>query len=183
VSDRPVPAALRQLPNALTLLRFAAVPVFAVAFLDAGDGAAWGAGVLFGAAAATDQVDGWLARRWHVQSQFGRIADPLADRLMISVAAVLLWHAGRLPWPAALLVLSRDVLLVAGYKLFAPRGVTVDVTMLGKVATWVLYLGLAMAIITDKGTDWPLWIFWAGVALALAAGAQYAARARVAVRG
>jgi CDP-diacylglycerol--glycerol-3-phosphate 3-phosphatidyltransferase len=178
MSIEPVSPVLRQIPNALTIVRFAAVPVFAVAFLNAGDGAAWGAGVIFGAAAITDQIDGWLARRWHVESQFGRVADPLADRLMISVAAVLLWYDGRLPWPGALLVLLRDVILVVGYKLLAPRGVTVEVTMLGKVATWILYLGLALLIVTDEGTEWPLWIFWLGVALALGAGAQYVARAR-----
>jgi CDP-diacylglycerol--glycerol-3-phosphate 3-phosphatidyltransferase len=178
MSTESVPATLRQIPNALTIIRFAAVPAFVVAFLAADDGAAWGAGFLFGGAAITDQLDGWLARRWRVESQFGRIADPLADRLMISVAAVLLWHEGRLPWLAALVVLSRDLLLVAGYKLLAPRGVTVDVTRLGKAATWILYLGLALVIVTDKGTDWPLWIFWLGVALALGAAAQYVTRAR-----
>jgi CDP-diacylglycerol--glycerol-3-phosphate 3-phosphatidyltransferase len=180
----PVPATLRQLPNALTIVRFAAVPVFAIAFLAAGDGAAWGAGFLFGGAAITDQIDGWLARRWHVESRFGRIADPLADRLMISVAAVLLWHEDRIPWPAALIILSRDLLLVVGYKLLAPRGLEVEVTRLGKVATWVLYFGVAMVIVTDKGTDWPVWVLWLGIALSLGAAAQYVSRARrVALQG
>jgi CDP-diacylglycerol--glycerol-3-phosphate 3-phosphatidyltransferase len=178
MNSTPVPATLRQLPNALTIVRFAAVPAFVVAFLAAGDGAAWGAGFLFGGAAITDQLDGWLARRWHVESQFGRIADPLADRLMISVAAVLLWHEDRLPWPAAVIVLSRDLLLVIGYKLLAPRGVEVEVTLIGKIATWVLYLGVSLVIVTDKGTDWPLWIFWLGVALSTAAAVHYVARAR-----
>jgi len=183
MTTESVPAVLRQLPNALTIVRFAAVPVFAIALLDAGEGAAWGAGIIFGAAAITDQIDGWLARRWHVESQFGRIADPLADRLMISVAAVLLWYEGRLPWPGALIVLLRDVILVVGYKLLAPKGVTVEVTMLGKAATWILYLGLALLIVTDEATRWPLWIFWLGVALALGAGAQYVLRARRTVAG
>ena len=178
MSSESVSPVLRQLPNVLTIVRFVAVPIFAVAFLAAGDGPAWGAGIIFGAAAVTDQVDGWLARKWHVESQFGRVADPLADRLMISVAAVLLWYDGRLPWPGALLVLLRDVILVVGYKVLAPRGVTVQVTMLGKVATWILYLGIALLIVTAESTRWPLWIFWLGVALALGAGAQYVLRAR-----
>jgi CDP-diacylglycerol--glycerol-3-phosphate 3-phosphatidyltransferase len=153
------------------------VPAFAVLFIAAGKGAAWGAGIFFGAAAITDQVDGFLARRWHVESQFGRIADPLADRLMISVAAVLLWWHDRLPWPGALLVLGRDLILIVGYKLLAPRGVTVHVNTLGKAATWVLYAALSFLIVTEQGTDWPLWLFWVGVALAIAAAAQYLARA------
>ena len=64
---------MRQLPNALTLLRFAAIPVFVVLYVQAGDGPAWWAGAVFAAAAATDQLDGWLARRWHVESEFGKV--------------------------------------------------------------------------------------------------------------
>lgn len=169
---------LRQLPNALTVARFAAIPVFALLYVAAGDGPAWWAGLVFAAAAVTDQLDGWLARRWRVESQFGKIADPLADRLLISLAAVLLWADGRLPWPAAVIVLGRDVLLVAGYKLVVPRGYAFEVSALGKLATWVLYLALACVLVTEKGTDWPLWLFWTGVALALAAAAQYVLKAR-----
>ena len=61
---------------------------------------------------------------------------------MISSAAVLLWHEDACRGPPRVIVLSRDLLLVVGYKLLAPRGVTVDVTRLGKAATWILYLGL-----------------------------------------
>ncbi len=168
----------QQLPNILTLLRFAAVPVFAALFVSAGSDAAVAAGLFFAGAAATDQIDGWLARRWHVESRFGRIADPLADRVMISVAAILLWRDGRLPWPGALIVIGRDLLLVVGYQLLAPRGVAIGVTRLGKLGTWLLYAALTGLIVTDRGTDWPLWLFWVGVAVALGAGAQYAVAAR-----
>jgi phosphatidylglycerophosphate synthase len=106
------------------------------------------------------------------------VADPLADRLMIGVAVILLWADGRLPWPAAVIVLSRDLLLVAGYKLVVPRGYEFEVTALGKLATWILYLSLGCVIVTEKGTDWPLVLFWAGVGLAVAAGAQYLVMAR-----
>ena len=172
-----------QIPNTLTLLRFAAVPVFAVLFLAAGNGAAVAAGVFFAGAAATDQLDGWLARRWHVESRFGKVADPLADRLMISVAAILLWHAGRLPWPGAVIVIGRDLLLVVGYQLLAPRGVAVEVTQLGKLGTWLLYAAMTGLIVTDKGTGWPLWLFWIGLGLALVAAAHYVLEARRAVDG
>jgi CDP-diacylglycerol--glycerol-3-phosphate 3-phosphatidyltransferase len=177
-----VSAPLRQLPNALTVLRFLAIPAFVVLFLEAGDGPAWWAGIFFAGAAATDQLDGFLARRWHVESEFGKVADPLADRLMIGVAVVLMWAEGRLPWPAALIVLARDLVLVAGYKLVVPRGYDFEVSLLGKIATWVLYASLALVLVTEKGTDWPLWIFWIGVALAVAAAVQYVAKARRGVR-
>jgi CDP-diacylglycerol--glycerol-3-phosphate 3-phosphatidyltransferase len=182
MSARPVPVALQQLPNALTVLRFAAIPLFVWLYVDAGDGPAWWAGIVFAAAAATDQLDGWLARRWRVESPFGKVADPLADRLMIGVAVVLLWADGRLPWPAAVIVLARDLLLVAGYKLVVPRGYDFEVSFLGKAATWILYFSLACVIVTEKGTTWPLVLFWVGVCLAVAAGAQYLLKARREVR-
>ena len=81
-----VPAPLAQLPNALTVLRLVLVPVFVAVFLAAGDGSSWAAGTIFLVAGLTDQLDGFLARRWRVESRFGKLADPLADRLMIDVA-------------------------------------------------------------------------------------------------
>lgn len=170
---------LRQhIPNALTIARFAAIPVFAWLYLEAGDGPAWGAGVFFAAAAFTDQVDGYLARRWHVESAFGKVADPLADRLMIGTAVVLMWATGRIPLLAAVVILGRDLALALGYKLLAPRGYELEVTFLGKTATWVLYAALGFVLVTQEGTGWPLVILWIGIALALGAAAQYVLRAR-----
>ena len=173
----------RWIPNALTVARFAAVPVFLVLLLAAGDGPAWGAGIFFAGAAATDQIDGYLARRWAVESEFGKVADPLADRLMIATAAVTLWATGRLPLVGALIVLGRDLLLVAGYKLVIPRGYDFEVNFLGKLATWVLYASLCFVIVTAEGTAWPLFVFWVGVGLAVAAAIQYVLRARRQVAG
>ena len=76
------------------------IPIYAALILTSDRRHSWAAAILFAAAAITDQIDGYLARRWHVESAFGKIADPLADRLLIDVAVVLLWHAGRLPWAA-----------------------------------------------------------------------------------
>ncbi|HSI98399.1 MAG TPA: CDP-alcohol phosphatidyltransferase family protein, partial [Gaiellaceae bacterium] len=136
------PELRRHIPNALTIARFVAIPVFAWLYLRAGDGAAWGAGLFFAGAAVTDQVDGYLARRWQVESRFGTIADPLADRLMIGTAVVLMWATGRIPLLAAAIVVARDLALVAGYKALAPRGLQLEVTFLGKLATWILYASL-----------------------------------------
>jgi CDP-diacylglycerol--glycerol-3-phosphate 3-phosphatidyltransferase len=171
----------RHLPNALTIARFAAVPVFAWLYLRAGDGAAWGAGLFFAGAALTDQIDGYLARRWDVHSAFGKVADPLADRLMIGTAIVLMWATGRIPLAAAVIVLARDLALVLGYKLIAPRGFELEVTFLGKLATWILYAALGFVLVTDEGTTWPLVLLWIGIVLALGAGVQYFLRARTAL--
>jgi cardiolipin synthase (CMP-forming) len=173
MAERVLTPRVAQIPNALTIARFAAIPVFIVLELDADGGKSWPAAIVFAAAAVTDQLDGWLARRWHVESRFGTVADPLADRLMIDAAVVLLWYHDRLPWIALLLILARDLVLVAGYKLVVPRGYELSVSFLGKVATWVLYASLALMLVTSEGTDFPYVLFWIGLALAMIAGAFY----------
>jgi CDP-diacylglycerol--glycerol-3-phosphate 3-phosphatidyltransferase len=178
MASRAVPAPLAQLPNALTVLRLALIPIFVALYLRAGDGSSWAAGWVFCAAGITDQVDGFLARRWHVESQFGKVADPLADRLMIDAAAILLAVEGKLPWVGAAIIVLRDALLVGGYKLLMPRGYELNVTMLGKIATWLLYLSVGILTVTGQATEWPLWLFWLALGLALAAAAQYVLKAR-----
>ena len=183
MSAPAVPAPLAYVPNALTVFRLALIPVFAAVLIPAEGGYSWPAAILFGIAGLSDQLDGWLARRWRVESAFGRIADPLADRLMIDAAVILLVVVHeRLPWPALALILARDALLIAGYKLIVPRGYELSVNFLGKAATWLLYAALAFVMVTHEGTQWPLWIFWTGLVLALAAGALYAMSAIRAVR-
>jgi CDP-diacylglycerol--glycerol-3-phosphate 3-phosphatidyltransferase len=177
MATRAVPAPLAQIPNALTAVRFGLIPIFVVLVLQAGGDGSWAAGGVFAAAAITDQVDGWLARHWRVESEFGKLADPLADRLMIDAAIVLLWIEGRLPWIALAVILVRDGILVGGYRAAAARGYDFSVTLLGKAATWILYAALATVLVTNDGTSWPLWLFWTGLALAVAAGLDYVVRA------
>jgi CDP-diacylglycerol--glycerol-3-phosphate 3-phosphatidyltransferase len=177
MATRVVPAPLAQLPNALTILRLLAIPVFVVLLLRTDGEGSWGLAALFAATALTDQVDGFLARRWHVESEFGKFADPLADRLMIDAAVFLLCLDNRLPWVALGVVLARDAILIAGYRVVRDRGYEFSVSTLGKVATWVLYAAITGVIASDRGTDWPLWLFWAGIALAVLAAVFYVAGA------
>jgi CDP-diacylglycerol--glycerol-3-phosphate 3-phosphatidyltransferase len=173
MATRAVPAPLAQLPNALTLSRLVLIPVFVALMVKAGDAHSWPAGLLFGAAGITDQVDGFLARAWHVESRFGKIADPLADRLMIDAAVILLVAYGRLPWPGLVVIAARDLLLLVGWRILAPRGIDVDVNLLGKGATWVLYAAIGFRIVTHDHTGWPLVLFWIGLAGAVVAAMFY----------
>src|ERR1051325_4817645 len=79
--DASVASALAKLPNALTIARLVLIPVFVVLLLGADGGHSWPAALVFAVAGVTDQIDGWLARRWHVESSFGKVADPLADQI------------------------------------------------------------------------------------------------------
>src|ERR687885_141149 len=103
MSVRAVPAPLAQLPNALTIARLVLIPVFVVVLLAADGGRSWPAAIIFGAAGITDQIDGFLARRWRVESEFGKYADPLADRLMIDAALAFTMVTDRgTDWPYVL---------------------------------------------------------------------------------
>ena len=177
MSARAVPLPLQQLPNALTIARLLLIPIFIALMLSAQSGHSWPAGIVFGVAGVTDQVDGFLARRWRVESEFGKVADPLADRLMIDAAVILLFVAHHMPWAGLAVVVGRDLALMVGYQAIAPRGYELHVNLLGKAATWLLYAGVGFLIVTHRSTHWPYWIFWTGLALAVAAGAVYAVSA------
>src|SRR5881275_3623298 len=154
MATRAVPAPLAQLPNALTLFRLVLIPIFVALVLASDQGHSWPAAIVLGVAGVTDQVDGYLARRWRVESQFGKVADPLADRLMIDAAVILLFAADHMPWAGLVVILGRDILLMLGYKIAAPQGYDLQVNIVGKAATWLLYLGIGFLLVTDRDTRW-----------------------------
>ena len=133
---------LARLPNALTIARLAVLPLFWWVLLEAENGRSALAFVIFGLASLTDWFDGWLARRYGSFSRFGRLADPLADRLLIDSAVILLWHHGRLPLLAPVLIIGRDLVLALGIGSAARHGYELSVVYLGKTATSVLMVGL-----------------------------------------
>ena len=167
----------RQLPNALTIGRIVLIPVYVWLITTCDGGRSWPAAIVFGVAGVTDQIDGFLARRWQVESRFGKIADPLADRLMIDAAVILLIHAGRLPW-LALLIPARDLVALVGTPIVMDRGYEFQVNLLGKAATWLLYAALGFVMVTHHGVTWPLWIFWIGLVVAFVSLAEYALKAK-----
>jgi cardiolipin synthase (CMP-forming) len=178
----PHPFVLR-LPNMLTIARLAVLPVFWWVLLEAHHGRSAWAFVIFGLASLTDWFDGWLARRHGSFSRFGRLADPLADRLLIDSAVLLLWHHGRLPLLAPALILGRDLVLALGIGSAARHGYELSVVYLGKTATSVLMVGLATMMLVPSSSSWPPVLFWAGLALSLAAGVVYLVSVRARSRG
>ena len=166
-----------RIPNALTIARIGLIPIYVWLITTCDGGRSWPAAIVFGVAGVTDQIDGYLARLWRVESAFGKIADPLADRLMIDCAVILLIHAGRLPW-LALLIPARDVVALAGTPILMGRGYEFQVNLLGKAATWLLYASLGFVMVTHDGATWPLVIFWIGLGLAFVALAEYAIKAK-----
>jgi CDP-diacylglycerol--glycerol-3-phosphate 3-phosphatidyltransferase len=167
---------LRWLPNALTIARLAALPAL-LALLIRADGptepaAAW----LFAAICVTDFVDGRLARALHAESRFGRLADPLADRLAVAVGLVGLILLDRVHWAGPALILARDGLSIAAFVWYARRGVMLAVDMPGKVASSLAMIATALALLSASPALDAL--FWTAVAASVLTLANYARTAR-----
>ena len=130
-------------PNLLSFLRIAAIPVFVILLLDENT-RLWGFLVL-GLVQATDWVDGYIARRYGQVSELGKVLDPLADRLAVGAALITFVVADLFPLWAALLVLVRDglVLLAAGV-IALTGGPRIEVRRIGKIATFTLMWGIPM---------------------------------------
>lgn len=124
-------------PNLLSFLRIALIPVFVALIVDP-DTTFWGL-ALFAVVAATDWVDGLLARRLGQVTELGKVLDPTADRIAMAAGLVALAVRGVFPWWAATLILVRDAAVLAvGAGLLVGRRVRLDVRPLGKVATFTL---------------------------------------------
>ncbi|QBI21603.1 CDP-alcohol phosphatidyltransferase family protein [Egibacter rhizosphaerae] len=173
-------------PNGITAVRLVGLPVFAWLVLGP-EAFGWAFGLLV-AIAATDWLDGYVARRFDQVSRLGIVIDPLVDRLLVVTTVVVLAVAGLVPWVLTILVLARDVLVVTGgFLLFGAAVPAIPVSRLGKAATALLLLGLPMFLLAAaldvtavRGVAWVATI--TGLALYYVAGVQYA-RAALALRG
>jgi cardiolipin synthase (CMP-forming) len=176
--SRRVSSAIRTVPNAVTLIRLLLMPV--CAWLLGTGRYGWGL-ALTAVVGSTDWVDGWLARRFGQVSRVGQLLDPLADRLLIASVAIALVIRGVVPWPAAVLLVARDLVLLAGWPLLKRRGIEPpEVILLGKAATLVLLLALPVLTLGATGVAVAgvahvlgLLLLWAGVAMYYLAGAVY----------
>ena len=129
-------------PNALSFVRIALIPVFVT--LLAGEGTRLAGFVLMGAVLSTDWVDGVIARRTGQVTELGKLLDPSADRLAMVAALVTLVVLDLFPLWAALLVVVRDVVVAGAGVYLLRKGIRIDVRILGKYATFTLMWGIPM---------------------------------------
>jgi CDP-diacylglycerol--glycerol-3-phosphate 3-phosphatidyltransferase/cardiolipin synthase len=138
------------LANILTLLRIAAIPVVVICFYSPMPYARPIAAVIFGLAAITDWIDGWVARRFGQTSRFGEFLDPVADKLMVSIVLVMLVQAesGWFEDIIAMIIIGREITISALREWMATIGerANVKVTMAGKVKTALQMFGIAFMV-------------------------------------
>ena len=145
---------LINLPNLLTLSRILVIPIVVGSFYVSGDYARWFACALFAAAAATDWLDGHMARRWAQQSELGRFLDPIADKLLVAATLFMLTATGRLSTEAvlpALVILCREILVSGLREFLAGLRVGMPVSRLAKWKTAIQMVAIGVLIIGDAG--------------------------------
>lgn len=134
----------------LTLFRIASIPVVVVCFYSAIPYARPIAAILFGIAAVTDLIDGWVARRFNQQSRFGEFLDPVADKLMVAIVLVMLVQAesGWFEDIIAMIIIGREITISALREWMATIGkrANVKVSMAGKLKTTFQMFGIAFMV-------------------------------------
>lgn len=171
--------------NALTALRIALVPVFALLLVhEAGDDPAWrlAAWVAFTAAVVTDRLDGEIARRHGLVTDFGKVADPIADKALVGTALVLLSVLGELSWWVTVVVLGRELGITLLRFVVIRHGV-MPASHGGKIKTVLqstaigLYLLPLAAWFGSWATTLAWWVMLAAVVVTVATGADYVVQA------
>ena len=152
------------LPNLLTLLRIALIPVFAVLFYLPVEWSHIAVAVVFAVAAWTDWLDGYLARRMQLTSAFGAFLDPVADKLMVAVALVMLVDMNPTPFPGmflalpAAVIIGREIVISALREWMAELGerAQVAVSVIGKIKTATQMLALVLLLYREPIGDFPI---------------------------
>ena len=139
-------------PNILTLLRILAIPVVVLVLLPpAGRNISFArslaAFVLFVAAGITDLFDGYIARRYGMVTSLGKLLDPLADKLLVCAAMIMLIPPGRVPAWMVVIVVAREIGVTALRGVASTEGFVIAASGLGKAKTLLLNIGLAMLIL------------------------------------
>lgn len=155
-------------PNLLTGSRIIAVPALVAAFYIPGDFGKWVVCVIFSAAAVTDFFDGYLARSWSMQSPFGRMLDPIADKLLVAAAILMLVYFDRAPILPALVIVCREIIVSGLREFLAEVQVGLPVSRLAKWKTGVQMTAIGFLL---AGSAAPWWLFaeqigWYGLWLA-----------------
>jgi len=174
---------VQHLPNILTIFRIAMIPALYLAFFIDGPIGDWLCVVIFTLACTTDFLDGWVARRYNVQSGFGRMLDPIADKLTVATCLMLLVH-GRMIADihllAAVIILCREILVSGLREYLMELRVSLPVSTLAKFKTTLQMVALGFLLSGEAGKEvWSisqeigLGLLWIAAGLTMVTGYDY----------
>lgn len=182
-------------PNLLTWLRIVMIPLFVGIFYFEQHWVSHAAQnltamLIFTAAAITDWLDGWLARRLNQTSAFGAFLDPVADKLMVAAALIILVQLGRVDAVIALIIIGREIAISALREWMASigKGKSVAVSMVGKIKTVAQMVAIPMLLYHDpigvfNPHYWGTWLIWGAAVLTLISMGYYLKMAWAAAKG
>jgi cardiolipin synthase (CMP-forming) len=172
-----------RLPNTLTVLRILLVPVFALAFMVPGETGRLSAFAIFCLAGISDALDGLAARKLRARSEFGRMLDPIADKILVGIALMMLVYNGVLhgiELIPALVILAREILVSGLREFLATVSVSVPVTRVAKMKTVLqmisigaMILGPSAEKIWPRAIDLAYALMWVAAALTVYTGFAY----------
>jgi len=164
-------------PNLLTFLRALLVPVILVLLLAEGPVARWWAFGIFLFAAATDSVDGWVARRWHGVTTWGQLADPIADKLLIIGSLASLAIIGELPvWAVVVIVAREAAVTVLRIVLVKRLDLVIPASVWGKAKTVSQVVAVAAFLLPGMPATVAMALLYLAVLLTIWSGLEYAFR-------
>jgi CDP-diacylglycerol--glycerol-3-phosphate 3-phosphatidyltransferase len=135
MTSTPSVSPILNLPNILTLARIAAIPLMAVLLLSPSQSAGFWAAALFSLASITDWLDGYLARRMGIVTVFGKFLDPIADKLIVMAALIMILPFGRVPAWMVLVILGREIIITGLRGIASSEGIVIQASDLGKYKT------------------------------------------------
>lgn len=174
---------IKNIPNLLTLMRIVFIPAIYIALMIDGHLGYWLAVIFYSIASITDFFDGWLARKLDVQSGFGRMLDPIADKLLIAVVLIILvdnktidgWHT-----IAAMIILSREILVSGLREYLTDLRVGLPVSQLAKVKTITQMVALGFLLsgpagqaVLEQSQLTGLFLLWIAAVLTVYTGYNY----------
>ena len=160
------------IPNKLTILRIILVPVFVACFYLPVEGAMYIAAAVFVVAYFTDMLDGYIARKYNLITDFGKLMDPMADKLLTAAAMIMLTAYGLCSPIATFLTIGRELVISAFRLVSATQGVVIAAGKIGKLKTLTQFIGIVLILLGNPlfnriGVPFDQIVIWISVVLAM----------------
>jgi len=188
-ADRP--NQILNLPNILTMMRIAIIPLLAVILMSPSRSAGFWAAALFAVASITDWLDGYLARRMGIVTIFGKFLDPIADKLIVMAALIMILPFNRVPAWMVLVILGREIIITGLRGIASSEGIVIQASDLGKYKTifqivaiiglvlhynYNWFFGIPHTLLTVNMHNVGMFFLWIATVLTIWSGVDYLAR-------
>lgn len=185
------PNQIMNLPNILTMTRIAAIPLLAAFLMSPSRSAGFWAAALFAVASITDWLDGYLARRMGIVTIFGKFLDPIADKLIVMAALIMILPFNRVPAWMVLVILGREIIITGLRGIASSEGIVIQASDLGKYKTifqivaiiglvlhydYNWFFGISHEFLTVNMHNVGMFFLWIATALTVWSGVDYLAR-------